>query len=397
MSPSDDIRPFSDDEVQPVIERLLGQSGFQDLIGRFRAERIHRVAPALVRFWVRWQLKRLFRNIHSVDELQHRVAPLIERGLRNTTDAVSWSGLEHLDQGKPCLFLSSHRDIVLDPALVNFSLYKSGHATTRIAIGDNLVGDPMVADMMRLNKSFIVRRNLSNPREMRNAFLTLSAYIRESLGDGHSIWMAQREGRAKDGIDVTDPAIIKMLHMSHKRDGVSLPEAIRDLRIVPVAVSYEYDPCDADKARELASQYQTGSYSKRPGEDMESIVRGITGHKGRVHVAFGQPLEGGLETAQEAASAVDAQIVSLLRFFPVNHAAADKLATRKLVAALPDSVTRPAPDALQRAHEWLDTKLRELPEEQHPWFLGGYANGLLRSAGIGVQQLQDPFAEEVAS
>lgn len=397
MSPSDDIRPFSDDEVQPVIERLLGQSGFQDLIGRFRAGRIHRFAPALVRIWVRWQLKRLLRDIHSVDELQHRVVPLIERGLRNTTDSVSWSGLEHLDQGKPCLFLSSHRDIVLDPALVNVSLYKSGHATTRIAIGDNLVGNPMVADMMRLNKSFIVRRNLSNPREMRNAFLTLSSYIRESLSHGHSVWMAQREGRAKYGIDVTDPAIIKMLHMSHKRDGMSLSEAIRELNIVPVTISYEYDPCDRDKARELASQYQTGSYSKRPGEDMESIVRGITGYKGRVHVAFGEPLEAGLETAQDAAAAVDAQIVSLLRFFPVNHAAADKLATRNLVAALPDGIARPARQEIQRAHEWLDAKLRELPEEHHTWFLGGYANGLLRSSGIDVQQHQDSLAEETAS
>lgn len=397
MSPSDDIRPFSDDEVQSVIERLLGQVGFQDLIGRFRAERIHRFAPALVRVWVRWQLKRLLRDIRSVDDLQSRVAPLIERGLRNTTDAVTWSGLERLEPGKPCLFLSSHRDIALDPALVNFSLHKSGHATTRIAIGDNLVGDPMVADIMRLNKSFIVRRNLSNPREMRNVFLTLSNYIRASLSDGHSVWMAQREGRAKDGIDVTDPAIIKMLHMSHKREGVRLSEAVQDLHIVPVAVSYEYDPCDVDKARELAAQYQTGNYSKRPGEDMESIVRGITGYKGRVHVAFGQPLEDAPETAQDVGAAVDAQIVSLLRFFPVNHAAADKLATRKLVPALPDGIASPSPAELRQAHEWLDGKLRELPEDQHIWFLGGYANGLLRSAGMDVQQLQDPLAEEAAS
>ena len=397
MSPSDDIRPFSDDEVQPVIERLLDQASFQDLIGRFRAERMHRFAPALVRLWVRWQLKRLLRDIHSVDELQHRVAPLIERGLRNTTDSVTWSGIENLDPDKPCLFLSSHRDIVLDPALVNFSLYKSGHTTTRIAIGDNLVDNPMVADMMRLNKSFIVRRNLSNPREMRNAFLTLSAYIRESLADGHSIWMAQREGRAKDGIDITDPAIIKMLHMSHKREGCRLADAVQDLNIVPVAVSYEFDPCDSDKARELASQYETGSYSKRPGEDMESIVHGITGHKGRVHVAFGQPLGSGLETAQDAAAAVDDQIVSLLRFFPVHYAAADKLASRNLVAALPDDAERPTSDELQRAHGWLDAKLRELPTEQHRWLLGGYANGLLRASGIDVQQLQDPLAEEAAS
>lgn len=397
MSPSDDIRPFSDDEVQPVIKRLLGQPEFQDLIGRFRAERIHRIAPFLVRPWVRWRLRRLLGSIQSVEELQHRVAPLIERGLTSTTSDISWSGLENLDQSRPCLFLSSHRDIVLDPALVNFSLYKSGYSTTRIAIGDNLVDNPMVADMMRLNKSFIVRRNLSNPREMRNAFLTLSSYIRESLSEGHSVWMAQREGRAKDSIDVTDPAIIKMLHMSHKRERVSLADAVRELRIVPVAVSYEYDPCDADKARELESHYRTGSYSKRPGEDMESIVRGITGQKGHVHVAYGQPLGDGLETAQDVASAVDQQILSLLRFFPVNHAAASKLATRNQAAALPADAATPEPEELQHAHQWLDKKLRELPAEQHSWFLGVYANGLLRASGIDVQSLRDPLAQEAAS
>jgi len=397
MSHSDDIRPFSDDEVQPVIQRLIRQPEFQDLIGRFRAEWLHRFMPGVVRFWVRWQLQRLLGSIDSVDELQHRVAPLIERGLRNTTDAISWSGLDNLRSDQPCLFLSSHRDIVLDPALVNFVLYKSGHATTRIAIGDNLVDDPMVADMMRLNKSFIVRRNLSNPREMRNAFLTLSGYIRESLGDGHSVWMAQREGRAKDSIDVTDPAIIKMLHMSHKRDGVSLSEAVRDLNIVPVAISYEFDPCDGDKARELESHYRSGSYSKRPGEDMESIVRGITGHKGRVHVAFGSPLGEGLESAQKVAAAVDDQILGLSRFFPVNYAAAEKLATRNQVSALPDSVEMPEREALRQAHEWLDGRLRGMSPEQHPWFLGVYANALLRSSGLDVRQLQDPLAEEASS
>lgn len=394
MSHSDDIRPFSDDEVQPVIERLLSRTDFQDLIGRFRVKRLHRFLPGPVRLWVRWQLSRLLRSIDSVDELQHRVAPLIERGLRSTTDAITWSGLDNLRADQPCLFLSSHRDIVLDPALVSFVLYKSGHATTRIAIGDNLVDNPMVADMMRLNKSFIVRRNLSNPREMRNAFLTLSAYIRESLRNGHSVWMAQREGRAKDSIDITDPAIIKMLYMSHKRDGVSITDAVKDLNIVPVAISYEYDPCDGDKARELESHYRTGSYSKRPGEDMESIVRGITGYKGRVHVAFGQPLSEKLDSAREVATSVDAQILSLLRFFPVNHAAAQKLATRNQTTALPDSAEPPSEVAMQQAHEWLDGRLREIPSEQHLWFLGVYANALLRSSGIDVRQLQDPLAEE---
>ena len=185
-----------------------------------------------------------------------------------------------------------------------------------------------------------------------------------------------------------------MLHMSHKRDSVSIADAVKDLNIVPVAISYEYDPCDSDKARELESHYRTGSYSKRPGEDMESIVRGITGYKGRVHVAFGEPLNEKSDNAGEVAASVDAQILSLLRFFPVNHAAAQKLANRNQTAALPDSAQRPLEAEVQQAHEWLDGRLREIPSEQHLWFLGVYANALLRSSGIDVRQLQDPLAEE---
>lgn len=396
MPGSDDIRPYSDDEINAVIQRLLRQRDFLELVGRFRARRIYNLAPPLIRFWVALQMRLAFGRIQSVAELQSRMAPLVTRGLKSTTTGISWSGLEHLDSTKPCLFLSSHRDIVLDPALVNYALYESGMDTTRIAIGDNLTDNPMVADLMRLNKSFIVRRNLSNPREMRNTFLELSRYIRDSLSDGHSIWMAQREGRAKDGVDVSDPAIIKMLYMSHKRDGVSLAESIRALRVVPVAISYEFDPCDEDKARELEERYRTGHYQKRPGEDIESIVKGVSGFKGHVHVAFGTPLDTeDVERPDDVAQAVDEQILSLMRFHPVNYAAAEKLASRHAVNALPASLLQEMPDRarLSEAHSELDHRLQAMDPALHPWLLGIYANALLRRHNVAVGELRNPDEE----
>lgn len=396
MPGSDDIRPYSDDEINAVIQRLLRQRDFLGLVGRFRAGRIYRIAPPLIRLWVALQMRIAFGRIQSVAELQARMAPLVSRGLRSTTSDISWSGLDNLDRERPCLFLSSHRDIVLDPALVNYALYQSGMATTRIAIGDNLTDNPMVADLMRLNKSFIVRRNLSNPREMRNTFLDLSRYIRDSLSDGHSIWMAQREGRAKDSVDVSDPAIIKMLYMSHKRDGMSLAESVRALRVVPVAISYEFDPCDEDKARELEERHRTGTYEKRPGEDIESIVKGVSGFKGRVHVAFGTPLESeDVHRPGDVAAAVDEQILELMRFHPINYAAAEKLATRNTVAALPASLQNEMPDSdsLSEAHAQLDQRLQELDPALHPWLLGIYANALLRRHSVAIGELRNPDEE----
>lgn len=398
MAASDEIRPYADEEVNAVIQRLIGQRSFLDVVGRFRVGRIYRFAPPLVRLWIWLQLRTVFGGIHSVDALQKRIMPIIDRGLERTTEAVSWSGLEDLEPGKPCLFVSSHRDIVMDSVLVNHALYSSGMATTRIAIGDNLTSNPMVADLMRLNKSFIVRRNLSNAREMRNTFLTLSQYIRESLTQGHSVWIAQRQGRAKNSVDTSDPAIIKMLYMSHKREGLSLGEAIARLRIVPVAVSYEFDPCDREKARELEERYRTGHYEKRPDEDVENIVKGIVGHKGRIHVAFGAPLEGdGLARAEDVSRAVDRQILSLMRFYPVHYAAAEKLRAQGVVGSLPDTLTgtMPEPSRLRRAHRFLDERLAEVEPPLHPWLLGVYANALLRWHDRSVRQLQDP-AEEVS-
>lgn len=247
-----------------------------------------------------------------------------------TTSGFSYSGTEHLQAGKACLFLSNHRDIAMDPALVNYALKQSGYDFIEIAIGDNLLSDPLVADLMRLNRSFTVHRNITGLKARLLAFRRLSDYISQTLVGGRSIWLAQREGRAKDGIDKTDPAIVKMLHMSGKKRGLSFAEAVRELNIVPVAISYESDPCDLLKAEEWQArkdeETSTGvAYFKQEGEDIASIIRGITGEKGRVHIGFGQPLTGDYAHAEEVAAEVDRQVAAEYRLYPSNIAAFEQL------------------------------------------------------------------------
>ena len=319
MGAFDAIRPYADAEVRPVLDRLLADPAFLNTLTTFRFPRL---APALgwmLKPLVAARLRREFKQIDSVEALQAKIEPFVDHSIERATDGVSYSGLEQLKPGTPYLFLANHRDIVMDPAFVNYAVYHAGMPTPRIAIGDNLLQRPFVSDLMRLNKSFIVHRSITGRREKLAAYQLLSAYINHSIReDGQSIWIAQAEGRAKDGDDRTDSAILKMFHMSRKDEPFA--QVIDSLNLVPVSISYEYDPCDADKARELSIRTETGSYTKAPGEDDASIAKGITGYKGRVHIHFGQPVAG-MEDAKQLAQAIDAQILSHYRLFPVHYLA----------------------------------------------------------------------------
>ena len=175
-----------------------------------------------------------------------------------TVSGLSVSGLDQLSPDQSYVFVSNHRDIAMDPALVNWVLHLNQHQTLRVAIGDNLLTKPYVSDLMRLNKSFIVNRSATAPREKLKAAKHLSSYIHHSITeDRQNIWIAQREGRAKDGLDRTNSAVIGMLGLS-KAKPVPLADHIKTLNIVPVSISYEYDPCDEAKAKELYMQQTHG-------------------------------------------------------------------------------------------------------------------------------------------
>lgn len=371
-----EIRPYRDDEVAEVLARLAHDPELLDALTRFRLPRLSRFMPSLSRTLASLAIRREVRGVASVQDFQMRIASYMERMIRTTTDDFRVEGLDALDGDTAYLFIGNHRDISLDPAFVNYALYQAGRNTVRIAIGDNLLKKPYVTDLMRLNKSFIVPRSARGKRAMLAAYQQLSGYIRHSITvDNHSIWMAQREGRAKDGIDRTDPAIIKMMTMARRREQRDAPigEAIAELRLVPVSISYEYDPCDVQKARELHALHTNGNYEKGQFEDIQSIVAGITGHKGRVRLKVGTPLSADFDSPDAVAAEIDRQVLAGYHLFPSHYLALEALGDApKLVA---DATISDADRARFQA------RLQQVPAELREWWLAQYANPVRHKAG----------------
>lgn len=382
--PFADIRPYRDDEVPAVLARLLGEPEFLLAIARLRLGRLAGLLPSLAQPVTRCRLRRELRGVNDVTAVQGIIKRYMDRMIDASTGGFSVSGLEALDPGRPWLYISNHRDIAMDPAFTNYALHRAGRQTVRIAIGDNLLTKPWTSDLMRLNKSFIVKRSVSGPRELLTASRHLAAYIRYSLQqEGAPVWIAQREGRAKDGLDRTEPAVIKMLAMGRDKETETFGDYIRSLGIVPVAISYELDPCDGLKARELFQKASEGRYEKGEQEDVASIGRGITGDKGRVHVAFGEPLGAGLETADAVAEAIDAQVIEGFQLHPTNLFAYQMLHGES--APLPDDLPVERGDC---DREQFRARIAALPEPHRPYALAIYANAVVsklqRAAAAGA-------------
>lgn len=369
------IRPYHDDEVRPVLDRLLANRELVGAVTRLRFP--HCVGPCgfVMRPLAALYLRHQLGAVDDVKSFQMVVEKYMTAMIEKSTTDFTVSGLEHLDASQPCLFIGNHRDIVLDPAFVNYALHSGGHETVRIAIGDNLLTRDYVADLMRLNKSFIVRRSAKAPRQMLAALQELSAYIAHSvLTERAPVWIAQREGRAKDGWDRTDPAIIKMIALAKPREQ-SLAAYIGKLNVVPVSISYEWDPCDADKARELHLRATQGSYEKAGHEDVASIAQSIMKPKGAVHVSLGQPLAGDFAHPEAVAAEIDRQVLSLYRVHDSNLAAYRRL-RHSLPAGFGDGSTLVAADAE------LDVRLAAVPPEYRPYLLTMYANPLFNRAEL---------------
>jgi hypothetical protein len=357
-----------------VLARLLDDREFLGTIARYRLPGLARFAPALAMALVRWKLAPKLAQYHRVADLQLMVEEYMDRCLQTSADRVTCSGIDALPTDRQYLFLCNHRDIVLDPAICNLFLHRAGRDTFRIAIGDNLLKREYSSHLMRLNKSFIVRRGIENRREKLFELQRLSAYIRHSVTrDGQSVWIAHREGRAKNGIDRTETALLKMLNLSGDR-GRSLVENFRELHPVPTAISYEWDPCDQMKARELAAVARTGSYRKSEFEDMDSIATSILGHKGDIHVAFGEELSSDYESAEDMGADMDRRIHLMYRLHASNLAA-----YRRLEGQLPANIAEAdslTPERLRIADEELDRRLTPLQADEKQALLDAYANSV---------------------
>ncbi len=332
------------------------------------------------------------------------VGTFIDHMVRSSVDELSWSGLENLDRSQSYLFVSNHRDITLDSALLNRVLHEDGFPTCEIAVGDNLFGTPYADDLMRLNRGFLVERAAGGPKKVYAALMRTSTYIRESLESGASVWIAQREGRAKDGFDRTEPALIKMLALAWRKSrtaaGVKkeisqLDELLNVVRIVPVAISYELDPCDLLKADELYDIATEGAFTKPEGADLASIVAGMRGYKGRVHLHFSKPLSGHYDSAEEIARAMDEAIVGELKIFPSNARAWNQLAQvdgRGLQVEKPlgHSVSHAqmqaegsGSEASSKALDFFDARIRDVAIEKQRYVLIQYANLLHNRLELG--------------
>ena len=329
MSEFDDIRPYNDAEVQPTLARLLNDPEFLDTLARLKMPNWLSWARFAARPWVRMRLKKEMQGIDTVFAFQQRIAYYLSKLLDKTMTGLTISGLEQLDRHTSYCFISNHRDIAMDPAFVNWVLFNGGYQTLRIAIGDNLLTKPFASEIMRLNKSFIVNRSATSPREKLKAAKHLSHYIQHSiLDDKSNIWIAQREGRAKDSLDKTNPAIISMLAL-HRPKANDFGEYIAATRIVPVSISYEFDPCDTAKARELTLKATHGSYQKGAQEDVQSIASGLSGFKGAVHLTFGQPLDNRFNSVEEVAAHLDREILTNYVLHPANCIAYEILENQK--------------------------------------------------------------------
>lgn len=267
----EDIRSYNDDEYRIKAAQLLEEPMFKTVIATVMPEVDYKL----------FGMKML--SLNSIREFQTEIiVSFINKLIADTTKGLENDGLENLSRDKNYLYMSNHRDIVLDASFLCMILNNNNFDTCEIAIGSNLLIYDWISDLVRLNKSFIVKRGVG-VRQALEAAKQLSAYIHYTINEKkQSAWIAQREGRSKDSNDRTQDALIKMLSLGDR----DILHSIRSLNIAPVSISYEYDPCDSLKAYELLQKSKNPEFKKTPKDDLVSMQTGIMGYKGKVHYQF---------------------------------------------------------------------------------------------------------------
>lgn len=324
MSNFEDIRFYNDAEVQEALQQYLK----------------HPMIKALLQFTFSdndfTEIEEKVLSCHSIRDFQSKIIyHTVQKVLEKSSEGLTYSGFEKLKSDESYLYISNHRDIVLDTSLLNCVLYETDLSMTASAIGDNLVQKPFLLALAKANRNFLVRRGLG-PREMLKSSMNLSEYIKYLLlEERRSVWMAQREGRTKDGNDHTQQGVLKMLAMA-KGDS-SIAEYFSKLKIVPVAISYEFDPTDILKMPELLAKRMEQIYIKSANEDFKSILKGAIGSKGRIHLNAGEPISLDVLTRieekstsvndqlQQLTSLIDRRIHKNYKLWPSNYIAFDLL------------------------------------------------------------------------
>lgn len=324
MQNFDDIRFYKDEEVNPALQEFMK----------------HPMVKAMLQFTFPelnfGEIQAILKECHSISDFQSKVIYLsVEKVLEKTSEGLTDDGFEKLDTSDSYFYVSNHRDIILDTCLINYNLHDHDLVMTASAIGDNLVQKPFLMALSKLNRNFLVLRNQS-PREMLKSSLKLSEYIKHLLfEEGRSVWMAQREGRTKDGNDFTQQGVLKMVGMG--KGDLDILDYFVKLKIVPVAMSYEFDPTDMLKMPEVLAKRMKEEYKKSANEDFNSIMQGAMGQKGRIQINAGEVLteEDFAEIRKkdlsindqlkEVAALIDRAIYRNYKLWPSNYIAYDLL------------------------------------------------------------------------
>ena len=323
MQKFDSIRPFYDTEINEGIRSSVN----------------HPMMKALMNFtfptvadevWKEQLLK-----THSIRDFQcNFIYQSVQKVLEKSSDGLTTSGFEKLEKNTSYLYISNHRDIILDTSLLNAALFEHGLVMTASAIGDNLVKKAFLLTLSKLNRNFLVQRGLS-PRELLQSSKLMSEYIGQLLlRENRSVWIAQREGRTKDGNDATHQGVLKMLAMA--ADEPNLMDYFKKIKVVPVSISYEYDPTDALKMPQLKAEANNEIYIKEKNEDFMTLLSGIMGQKKRIHIHVGDVLDAELDGIKAAfdnsnkqiqalAQAIDDSILTSYKLWPTNYIAYDLL------------------------------------------------------------------------
>ncbi len=369
----DEIRPYHNEELPQVFEELIADEAFRKMAT---------IAFPEMPFEL---LADTMRKCHTVYEFQRTFCyGLLHKIAATCSDGISLDHSSLVDKNKAYTYISNHRDIILDSGFLSILLVDQGMDTVEIAIGDNLLIYPWIKKLVRINKSVIVQRSLSM-RQMLESSMRLSRYIHYAINEKkQSLWIAQREGRAKDSNDRTQDSLLKMLTMAGEGNTI---ERLKELHIAPLAISYEYDPCDYLKAKEFQLKRDVPDFKKSQADDLQNMGTGLKGYKGRVHFCTGRPLNDIIDqvdsnlSKQELFTAVsaliDKEIHRNYRLYPGNYVAADLLAGEERYA---DQYTA---EDKKRFINYIDNQLAkiDLPHKDEPFLrnkmLEMYANPML--------------------
>lgn len=318
------IRPYYDREVTEVLHKVKDHS--------FMKEMLAYAFPQISED----ERVDLLLSCESIYDFQDKIMyKVVKKATEKSIAGFTYDGFDGLNPDKAYVFISNHRDIVLDTSLLNVTLHDHNLKMTASAMGDNLLNKKYLRRLAMLNRNFVIFRNLP-PREALEHSKIVSEYIRYCiLEDNRSVWTAQREGRTKDGDDRTQQGVLKMLSLATPKEMTTL-QYFKSLNIVPVSISYEFDPTDMLKIPALMAQHYGVEYVKSKKEDFENIMQGWSGQKGRVHISMGKPLNQELDAIEQEHKHVNRQIQALAelldecihkqyKLFPANYIAYDLL------------------------------------------------------------------------